>query len=240
MVLLVLAIGTAAVAGAYWSREKIQVLRAERLEGPVAPVAIDLEDLPQVQETLPAQVNIDMPFYTQAPYSNWDYPWQEACEEASVLLVANEYKDMNLDREAYNAELLRLVDWEIEVFGAYEHTTVAQTVEMIETQYGLETVVHEDPSFEDFQKILASGHLIIAPFAGKLLYNPNFQNGGPIYHMVVVKGYDADKMQIVTHDVGTRNGADYVYSWETIQNALHDYHDTDILLGEARIIEVLP
>lgn len=225
-------------------------MRNQELQGPAAPDSIRLEDLledkqsiedlPKVPEELPTSINIELPFYTQAPYSNWDYPWQEACEEASVLLVANVYKEMNLDLAAYNTELLRLVDWEVEYFGAYEHTTVAQTVEMIEIQYGLETVVHENPTFEDFQKTLASGHLIIAPFAGKYLYNPNFLNGGPVYHMLVVKGYDAEKMQIVTHDVGTRNGADYVYDWSVVEYALHDWHDTDMLQGAGRIIEVLP
>lgn len=235
-------------------------LRRETLEGPEAPETVRIEDLfneksleletssegkdaesePKVPESLPEQLNIEMPFYTQAPHSNWDYPWQEACEEASVLLVANLYNGLNLDREAYNTELLRLVEWEIQTFGAYEHTTVAQTAEMLSTQYGLETVIHENPSFQTIQKILASGHLIIAPFAGKILENPNFLNGGPVYHMLVIKGYDATAMQIVTHDVGTRNGADYVYSWETIAAALHDWHDTDITLGTPRIIEVIP
>lgn len=231
--------------------------QTQQLEGPTAPETITLETLletkttensieettkntPKVPESLPEQLNIEMPFYTQAPHSNWDYPWQEACEEASVLLVANLYNGLNLDREAYNTELLRLVEWEIQTFGAYEHTTVAQTAEMLSTQYGLETVIHENPSFQTIQKILASGHLIIAPFAGKILENPNFLNGGPVYHMLVIKGYDATAMQIVTHDVGTRNGADYVYSWETIAAALHDWHDTDITLGTPRIIEVIP
>lgn len=233
-------------AGAYLARDYWQ---QQKLEGPEAPTSVTLEDiledkkslgdLPSVLPELPSSINVEMPFYTQAPLSNWDYPWQEACEEASVLLVANLYNAMNLDVNEFNDELLRLVDWEIATFGAYEHTTVAQTAEMMETQYGLETMIHENPTFEDFQKILAQGHLIIAPFAGQHLGNPNYKNGGPIYHMMVVKGYDAEKMQIVTHDVGTRNGADYVYSWETVDFALHDWHDNDILLGEPRIIEVL-
>ena len=224
----------------YWQEQK--------LEGPDAPVSVTLEDLldnkksindlPQVEPELPSSINISMPFYTQAPLSNWDYPWQEACEEASVLLVANVYKGLNLTTNSFNDELLRLVDWEMATFGAYEHTTIAQTAEMMETNYGLETVIHENPTFEDFQKILAAGHLIIAPFAGQHLGNPNYKNGGPVYHMMVVKGYDVEKMQIVTHDVGTRNGADYVYDWETIDFALHDWDDDDILLGEPRIIEV--
>lgn len=227
--------------------------RTQELEGPSAPPQQKLETLlpssPVEENTeteialpvaLPSSINIEMPFYTQAPFSNWDYPWQEACEEASVLLVANLYNKMNLSKEAYNTELLRLVDWEKEYFGAYEHTTVAQTVEMLSLNYHLEATIHEGANFQEMQSALAEGHLIIAPFAGKLLHNPNFKNGGPNYHMLVIKGYDSTKNQIVTHDVGTRNGADYVYNWSILQNALHDWNDTDITMGEPRWIEVSP
>lgn len=246
-VLLFLATLALLGSGAYLARS---YWKEQALQGPDAPIPMELEDiledkkslndLPEVMPDLPETINIDMPFYTQAPLSNWDYPWQEACEEASVLLIANFYKGMNLDVNGFNDELLRLVDWEMEYFGAYEHTTIAQTAEMMETQYGLETVIHENPTFEDFQEILAQGHLIIAPFAGQHLGNPNYKNGGPVYHMMVVKGYDSVKMQIVTHDVGTRNGADYVYAWETVNFALHDWDDNTILQGDARILEVLP
>ena len=238
---LILLAGVAYLARGYRQEQKLQ--------GPDAPISVTLEDildgkqsiddLPSVEADLPRSINIEMPFYTQAPLGNWDYPWQEACEEASVLLVANVYKAMNLNVNQFNDELLKLVDWEVAYFGAYEHTTVEQTAEMMEVNFGLETMVHENPSFEDFQEILAEGHLIIAPFAGQHMGNPNYKNGGPVYHMMVVKGYDADKMQIVTHDVGTRNGADYVYSWETVNFALHDWDDNDILQGEPRIIEVI-
>jgi hypothetical protein len=214
--------------------------QSELLEGPDAPDAIALIEIgEQIEDQERSSLNIDIPFYTQAPHSDWDYPWQEACEEASVLLVANAFNNLQLGLEAYNTELLRLVDWEMETFGAYEHTTVEQTTQMMTDNYELETLVHEDPSFSDIQSILDSGNLIIAPFAGKLLGNPNFQNGGPNYHMLVIKGYDSEKMQIVTHDVGTRNGENYVYNWDTIELSLHDWHDDDILEGKSRIIEVL-
>ena len=143
-----------------------------------------------------------------------------------------------MDLETYNDELLKLVDWEVDYFGDYEHTSVDQTAEMLKINFELESTIHQNPTFADIQNILSKGNLIVAPFAGKLLKNPNFKNGGPTYHMLVIKGYDANKMQIVTHDVGTKNGEDYVYSWDTINKALHDWHDEDILLGEAKIIEV--
>jgi hypothetical protein len=212
------------------------------LKGPDAPEATSLEEVNSLQKTssLPTSLNIEVPFYTQAPHANWDYPWQEACEEASVLLVANVFNKMNLNVDAYNTELLRLVSWETGYFGSYEHTDVSQTAEMIEINYDLETRIHENPTFEDIQKILNEGHLIVAPFAGKLMFNPNFRNGGPNYHMIVIKGYNAETMQLVTHDVGTRNGENYVYDWSVLENALHDWHDDDITLGEKKLIEIFP
>ncbi len=195
---------------------------------------------PRPSTGIPDSLNIEVPFFSQAPYSNWDYPWQEACEEASILNVANVFKGMNLNLESFNTELLRLVDWENSYFGDYKHTSVDQTVEMIKTQYNLRTEVRENPTFEDIKTIISNGHLIVAPFAGKLLGNPNFRNGGPNYHMIVIKGYDSAKMEIITNDVGTRNGSNYIYSWTTIQNALHDWNSGDITLGAKKIIEVFP
>lgn len=224
--------------GAYAARSTFV---QKNLEGPDAPESTSVEE---VQKGSPVDsettfLNIEMPFYSQAPLGNWDFPWQEACEEASVLLVANLYNHMSLNVQDFNTELLRLVDWETEYFGTYLDTNVDQVSEMLDLQYGLKTIIHENPTYEDIQAILDQGHLIIAPFAGKLLGNPNFTNGGPKYHMLVIKGYNAEKNQIVTHDVGTRNGADYVYDWAVLENALHNWNEEDILLGEKEIIEVL-
>lgn len=195
---------------------------------------------PRPATELRTALNIEVPFFSQAPYANWDYPWQEACEEASLLNVVNLFQSKNYNLDSFNTEELRLVEWEKAYFGDYKHTSVAQTAEMAELQYDLNTEIHENPSFTDIQEILSEGHLIIAPFAGKLLGNPNFRNGGPNYHMLVIKGYDSEKMQIVTNDVGTRNGSNYVYDWAVIENALHDWHESDITLGAKKIIEVFP
>lgn len=215
--------------------------KTNQMNGPTAPETTPIESLEEDTNLEDrAQLNLEMTFYSQAPNGNWDYPWQEACEEASIALVANAYLEKNWDRSAFNEELLRLVDWEMNTFGAYEHTTVEQTIQMIEENYGLETQVIVNPSFEDLESSIQAGHFIVAPFAGKSLHNPNFTNGGPIYHMLVIKGYDRERQQVVTHDVGTRNGEDYVYDWSVVQSALHDWHDTDITLGASQWIEVYP
>ncbi len=61
---------------------------------------------------LPKELNLDAPFYSQAPFGNWDFPWQEACEEASILLAANVYHNKQWTREQFNQEILDMVDWQ--------------------------------------------------------------------------------------------------------------------------------
>lgn len=199
----------------------------------------DVSGVPTVPAVeIPPSLNLEAPFFSQAPHGNWDYPWQEACEEASVLIVANVYFEHDWTVDEFNQEILDIVDWEVEKFGDYEHTTMEQTAQMLEEYLGLETVLHNDPTFEDIQEILARGHLIVMPFAGREMGNPFFTAPGPVYHVLVVKGYKEGE-KLITHDVGTRRGEDYVYSWDVLDNALHDYADP-IDAGARRYIEVLP
>lgn len=195
-------------------------------------------EIPEKAPEKRTQLNLDAPFYSQAPFGNWDFPWQEACEEASTLLVANVYWNHNWTREEFNEEILKMVDWQKDRFGTYLDTTVAQTAQILEEYLKLETITHEDPTYEDIQNILNKGHFVIMFFAGKELGNPYFSNGGPNYHVLVVKGYKPGQ-RIITHDVGTKNGANYVYSWDVLQSAMHDFA-VPIQSGAKRILEVLP
>lgn len=196
-------------------------------------------EISAIPKLISSELNLKVPFYPQAPFANWDLPWQEACEEASVLLVANVYYEHNWPREEFNNQILQLVEWEKKQFGDYKHTSVAQTAEMLNNYLNLKTVIHENPTFDDVKNILAQGHLIVMTFAGKELGNPNYRNGGPVYHAMVIKGYKTADQKIITNDVGTRNGADYIYDWKTIEHALHDFNEP-IDGGAKKFIEVLP
>jgi len=202
-----------------------------------APVAVDLRTLQQADNesasvsspkplktqevSFPKELNLKVQFFAQAPEGNWDYPWQEACEEASILLIDNAIMDKNWSRDDFKNEILKLVEWENKMFGDYKHTDLEQNERIISEYLGLKYSVVKNPSFEDVKKALNKGHLVLMTFAGKALHNPNYKNGGPNYHAMVIKGYEDNK--IVTNDVGTRKGEDYVYSWDTINSALHDW-----------------
>ncbi len=183
-----------------------------------------------------AEINLPIDFYSQAPYADWSMPYQEACEEASLILAYNYVQDIEMSKEEFHEELLRLIEWETEYFGSYEHTTVEETAKMLEQFYGFTSwKIIENPSVEDLQAELSAGNPIVAPFAGRMLGNPNFTGEGPYYHMLVIKGFD--NTYFITNDVGTRLGENYQYTHEILMDALHDWHDTDIsTLGEKKVL----
>ena len=75
---------------------------------------------------------------------------------------------------------------------------------------------------------------MVVPLAGRDIGNPNFTPPGPVYHMLVVKGYDAQNF--ITNDVGTRKGDSYVYKKNVIMKNMHDWNAKDIHLGAKRVL----
>ncbi len=188
---------------------------------------------------IPEEFNLDVPFTTQAPHANWDYPYKELCEEASALTVHYFYQGKTFTKDIADQELLAIVDWENNYFGWYEDTTAEQTAELIREYWGYERVeVFENPDVQDIKIHVANGRPVIVPAAGRELGNPNFTDPGPLYHMFVIRGYTADTF--VTNDVGTRRGENYIYDIEVVMDAMHDWNDGDVYSGEQEVVVVYP
>lgn len=184
---------------------------------------------------LPDSINLDVPFYSQAPDADWSLPWQEACEEASLTLAYHYFSETPLTKEQFKKDVLGLVDWQNENFGDYLHSTVEQTAEMLESYFGFKDYrILENPTADSLKAELAAGHIIVAPFAGRMLKNPFYSGDGPYYHMLVIKGYD--ETNFITNDVGTKRGENFIYSHATIMNAMHDYREPGIETAPGRVI----
>lgn len=186
-------------------------------------------------------LNLDVPFFSQAPQGDWGAPYQEACEEASLLLAWYYVTGQTPSMATFEKDLLAMVDWEVDYFGQYEHTTIEQTAEIARVYLGYENVeVATGPTAEELREWLGQGYPIVAPFAGRSLGNPYFTGLGPVYHNLVIRGYDG--AQFITNDVGTRHGKNFTYDEGVIMEALHDWHDaaaTDpdgILQGEKKVL----
>lgn len=193
---------------------------------------------PITPPSIPVTFNLDIPFTSQAPHSNWDLPYQETCEEASSLM-AKWFIDgvKSKTKDEADQEILALVDWENKTFGDYKDMTIAQVHTILNEYFKLSKVyIIENPTIDAIKRAVAEGYPVIVPASGKLLGNPNFRNGGPPYHMFVVRGYT--NTQFITNDPGTRNGKNYAYEFATVMNALHDWNNGDVLSGKKSVIVV--
>jgi uncharacterized protein YvpB len=173
-----------------------------------------------VSTSLPASVLIKVPFASQAPLQNWDALHQEACEEASLILVHHFLQGTTIDNERMEIEIQNLVAWE-QAHGYKEDVTVTELGQIGQAYYGHVFEVLDDITVEGLKNILASGQPVIIPAAGRDLGNPYFSGEGPWYHMLVLIGYDENGF--ITNDVGTKRGASYHYSFDTFLNAIHDW-----------------
>ena len=188
-------------------------------------------------EVLPESVNLDVPFTSQAPHANWELPYQEACEEASALMAARFIQDRTIDSpEDADAAILQLVDY-AESQGIPIDATAEQTVTIINDIYNLNARV-EPFDWQAVKESLAQGYSVIVPAAGQELQNPYFTPPGPLYHMLVITGYTPT--EVITNDPGTKRGANLAYTYETLENAIHDWNGGNVLSGAKVMIIVQP
>jgi hypothetical protein len=190
----------------------------------------------------PKTINLAVPFLSQAPKMDWSYPYQEACEEASIIM-ADAYlrgRTAKYQPEEGDQAILDLVAFEKKLFGYYEDTTAEETARVAREYFGLKNVyVLPMTGPDSIKRVLANGYPVVVPASGRLLDNPNFRNGGPRYHMLVVKGYLADGRWI-TNDPGTRKGADFLYTNENLMESIHDWNGGDVMNGQKVMIVLTP
>lgn len=189
--------------------------------------------------TPPAEVNLAIPFLLQAPKQDWSDPFEDACEEASMLMVDGYYQGRTTDFGADEGTkaILAVVAFEDENYGYNKDTTSADVQHTSMAYFGYKNVEIQVANEANIKAALAAGKPVIVPAYGKALNNPNFKNGGPEYHMLVIKGYLKDGRWI-TNDPGTRNGRDYIYGKQLLLDAIHDFDKTGVQNGAKKMIVI--
>ncbi len=186
------------------------------------------------------ELNLAVPFTSQAPTGNWDVVHEDTCEEASFLMVVEYYNGRaagKMDPAYVDPILYDMVDQETTAGMGYS-ITAAEAESFIESYYNLSATVVNNPSADQIKQLVAEGKPVIVPAAGRELGNPFFTGEGPLYHMLVIRGYTADTF--ITNDPGTRNGENYVYGINTIMEAMGDWNNGDPGTGAKRIIYIDP
>ena len=178
------------------------------------------DDLAKTEEALPEKILISVPFVPQAPFADWSEPYENACEEASVIMVNHYLNQTSLSADQMKSEIDASVNWQIENWGGHNDLNATKTLKLAKDYFGLNGEILENYSVESIKKELVKGNPVIAPTAGRKLGNPNFRGNGPEYHMLVIIGYDSSRQTFITNDPGTRNGKSYIYSHQTLLDAI--------------------
>lgn len=202
---------------------------------PVIPISVDKSEVP---ELIPDQLNLRVPFVSQAPLGVWDALHEETCEEA-VLVMLRAYltDEQAISPKDAETRLTDLVAEEMRIFGYFESTTAEEVVELMREYYGYDKLVVEPlDSIENLKAAVARGYPVIVPADGRVLDNPFFSGEGPEYHMVLVKGYTPT--HIITNDPGTKRGADFLYTYGNFLDAAHDWNGGDVPNGAKVMIVV--
>ncbi len=210
-----------------------------KIEGHQSPVT-SLQNEPQdktsnQEKALPKEINLDVPFTSQAPEKNWDQPWQDACEEAAILMLDAYYKDYNLSPLFARDEILKMVKWEEEKNwgGSIE---IEKVEELVNSIFNLQSSIIIDPTIKQIKQSIANGNPVLAVADGKVLPNKHFQNDGPIYHALIIKGYTEDSF--ITNDPGTQFGENYTYTYEELMNSIRDWNGGNVKEGRKVVLVI--
>lgn len=167
----------------------------------------------------PARVALPVPYVSQVPDGAWVSPWDEACEEASLLMVRGFYADATaIGREDGKAEMRKMFEWEQEAWKNVEDTDAEQTRALAEA-FGLATRVVRDPSAAEIVAELRAGRPVIAFLDMYALWGERPAGDG--FHVVVVAGYDADKRRFQVMDPAKDDVRWYAEGH--LMAVLHDY-----------------
>ena len=205
------------------------------------------------EQNLPTKALIlNIPFTCQAPFGRWDQLHEEACEEASLVMLYYFYKNQPLNKSLAEEEIQKLVKFQLKNYGDFFDSDVQQTAKLAKDYYHLSNLkILNNPTILSLKRELALGHPILAPTAGRLLKNPYFTPPGPLYHNLVIIGYDDRAVKdssghkaegvFIVNDPGTRRGAGYRYDQKTLWRAIHDFpgDKKQILQGPKKVLVLI-
>lgn len=195
-----------------------------------APVQLSLSSL---------EINLNVPFSPQAPHANWDQPYQDACEEATTIMVSHFIAGTPLNADIMDKEILEMVAFEEKNYGFAKDSNIKETTRLVNEYFpNLVARAVYDITVSDIADELVLGNAVVVLANGQVLANPNYTAPGPKKHAIVIKGITDGKF--ITNDPGTRRGADYVYTFDTVYRAIVDYDGGTAGTGKKAMIILSP
>jgi hypothetical protein len=155
--------------------------------------------------------------------------------------MANAYlsgdKDVLMPPSQVEKEISNLTAWQDQHFGYHLDTTATETAQMIQAEYALKATVQQGYTLQDIKDQLNLHHVVILPVNGQDVGNPNYRQPGPIYHMLVIRGYSGNTL--ITNDSGTKRGENYPYAFSTLHNAGADWDHSINTIDQSKKVMIV-
>ena len=171
---------------------------------------------------------LNMSFSSQAPEKIWTQPWQDACEETSIVMVDNFYNHRQLDTQSAKREIGNIFAIKEKVFGPSLDESAEDMTYLINNFLNWEASVVENVTMEQIRDQIIQGNPVILPANAKKLNNGYMNASG--YHVIVISGYDDSNRTFIAQEPGTAFGKNYAYSYATIDAAI----DGNLLNSQGR------
>ena len=120
--------------------------------------------------------------------------------------------------------ILAIAKYEQKNYGEFRDTSIEDTAMIMRDYFDYKNIeVKNNINTEDIKEELVNGNLVIVAVNGQKIGNPFYTFPGPLQHMLVVTGYDAEKKDFITNDPGTKRGEAFRYREDILEAALQDY-----------------
>lgn len=184
-------------------------------------------DIERPKEILIEKIFQEVPFTSQAPTGNWkDLIFQNACEEATLLMAEKWITGKKFGNpKEIEAEIRSLTKEEGRYFPKDSYDLSVTDIFVLAQKYfpGMRISLVEDVTTDDMKKVFSEGNIVIVPANGRKLQNPNFTAPGPLYHTILVRGYDPSSDEFIVNDPGTHKGSAYRYASDILYDAMQNY-----------------
>ena len=198
--------------------------------------------LPTTALAAPAEVvKIPAPYTSEVPTGSWATPWNNACEEATIVMVNDYYFGYeNMTKKIAIDNMSPLFKIENKIFGSNANTDATQTAKLINDYTDSVALIKDNPTLEEIKDELRQQRPVISFHYAKNIPNPNYhwRAGGSYYHVMTLVGFDENTKEFFVHDSGDPvTGAYHRYAYSVIMNSLHDYnHKTRRADGTPRVL----
>lgn len=177
------------------------------------------------------QKELNIKFYSQFPldiatWKKYEEPYQNFCEEASLLNWYYYLTWKEKDLKEYNKDLLKLKELEDLLFEWwYKHTNIEDTLKLLiafqwDNQQAFWEII-ENPTVEDIKYNISIWNPVLVPVYWKWLSNNLFVGWWPVYHNLLIKWYT--EQNFIVNEVWVSKWDWYNYKIEELMKNIADY-----------------